>query len=88
MSEKLHPCYRRHLSELNVYERLIRNEILDLVKRNQIYCKKFNDLTDEYNEIRSVSNLFEGSSEEIIYLVGPHLQIVKNAVAFVATGAN
>ena len=88
MSEKLHPCYRRHLSELGTYELLIRNSIMDHVKRNETYSTEFDDLLDEYNEIRSVSDIFERCTSDIIYLIGPHLQIVKNAVEFVATHPN
>ena len=86
MTDMMHPVYTRHLHELGLYERLIRNEIMDMIRKGTVYCRRFNELTDEYNEIRNVWHVMEQTEGEIVYLSDPHFGVIKKAVNFITTG--
>ena len=65
---------------------MIRNEIMDMIKTGSVYNRRFNELTDEYNQIRNVWHLLEETEAEVVYLSAPHFRVIRDAVNYITTG--
>lgn len=78
--------YAEHDREAQIYERFIRNEIRDMIDRDAVYSKKFNDLTDIYTALTGVREALTRTGETVVYIPIPYYHILKRAVWFVLTG--